>query len=73
MGTLLSAHLISVRSSVRLDGMKRAIYPVTTSGLDGTGKSVHWNTDVDFRQYRRATLLIYPDAYGRIRPRISAT
>ena len=73
MGNLLAAHLLSAHSSVRLSGMKRAAYPVTASGVDGSGKNIHWTTEVDFRLCRRATLLIYPDAYGRIRPRVSMT
>ena len=71
VGTILTVHLSSMRSSARLSGIKRANYPVLTHGVDGNGKDFHSNNEVDFRQYRKAALLIYPDAYGRIRPRIN--
>ena len=70
-GTLMTAHLSPGRSSAHLSGIKRGPYSITTSGVDGAGKSFHWTTEVDFRQYRKAALLIIPDAYGRIRPRIT--
>ena len=72
LGDAFSVHLGSVHSSLRLRGLKRSSYPVTINGTDGDGKNFRWTTDADFRQFRKATLLIYPDPYGRIRPRINA-
>ena len=70
LGGILNAHIPSTRSNVRFSGLKRVSYPVNIEGTDGNGKNFRWNTDADFRQYRKATLVIYPDAYGRVRPRI---
>lgn len=71
LGSVLSVHLSTNRGSVRLHGIKRAVYPITAEGTDDKGKSFRWNTDADFRHCRKATLLIYPDAYGRVRPRVN--
>ena len=51
-------------------GIKPAVYQIRTSGTGSDGKPFQWNNEVDFRQYRRQTLLIFPDPYGRVRPRL---
>lgn len=73
LGTFLSAHLSSVHGHLRLDGLKRSNYPIIINGIDGGGKNFHWDTEADFRQYRKVTLLLCLDAYGRIQPKVINT
>lgn len=69
-GNVVTAHLLSAGGSLRLGGLKPADYPLSAAGTDGDGKSFRWNGDTDLRKVRRATLLICPDVYGRMRPRL---
>jgi hypothetical protein len=71
LGDTLDTRLTSPSGSLHLRGLKRALYPITISGADTNGKPFRWTTEADFRHSRKATLLIYPDPYGRIRPRLS--
>ena len=57
-------------ASSRMGGLKAAVYPVTVNGTDTDGKTFKWSTEADLKRHRHATLLIYPDGYGRIRPRL---
>lgn len=70
LGDVVNVHLALPGGSSRTGGLKAAVYPVTASGIDSDGKSFRWNTETDLKNNRRATLLIYPDPYGRIRPRL---
>ena len=70
MGDCLNVQFVSEDSFLQMRGLKPALYPLRTVGTDLHGKPFDWNIDVDFRQSRHQTLLIYPDSYGRIRPRL---
>ena len=73
LGTILDVHLPSVRSSVYFSEIKPELYPITVKGTEVANKPFNSNLDLDFGQCRRATLIICPDAYGRIRPRVNAS
>jgi len=64
--------LHSPDSYLLLRGLKPEVLQVDTSGQQEPGKPLRWTNEVDFRRCRKATLLIYPDPYGRIRPRLIA-
>ena len=70
MGDALNAAFASEDAYLRLRGLKPAAFSIHTTGAVGSGKSFEWNNEADFRQHRRLTLLVYPDPYGRIRPRL---
>ncbi len=72
VGESLSAQFVSGDGFLQMRGLKPALYPVRTVGTGSDGKSFDWNMDADLRQNRHQTLLIYPDPYGRIRPRLIA-
>lgn len=55
---------------VYLRGLVRDVMAVETTAWAADGKESKWTTEVDFRNSRKATLLIYADPYGRIRPRV---
>lgn len=61
--------LSSAQSFLQVRGLRREALEVDTSGTQA-GKSIRWTNEVDFSQARKATVLIYPDPYGRIRPRV---
>lgn len=54
----------------RVRGLPNRTQRIDTSGLDQSGRQVNWANEVDFAKTRRVTLLVFPDAYGRIRPRV---
>ncbi len=70
LGAAFDSHQISPGGSVRVHGVKAALYPVSIDGTDNEGKSFHWSGETDLRSSHRSTLLICPDSYGRIRPRL---
>ncbi len=72
LGDSLSAQFASGDSFLQMRGLKPASYPVRTVGTGPDGKSFEWNNDADLKSHRSQTLLIYPDPYGRIRPRVIA-
>lgn len=71
VGESLNAQVASGDGVLQLRGLKPLVYPIYTTGIASDGKPFEWNTDVDLKQHRHQTLLIYPDPYGRIRPRLS--
>ena len=54
----------------RLRGLALRTVQIDTTGMEADGKVVNWANELDFKKIPRATLLIVPDAYGRIRPRL---
>ncbi len=70
-GEKLSAQFDAGLGYLLMRGITPASYRVQTTGTLASGEPFEWTTEVDLRQNRRQTLLIYPDPYGRIRPRIS--
>ncbi len=58
------------RGFFRIVGLNRQNYLVTTSFKGAEGKSSHWENSVDFHQLQKASIVIYPDSYGRTRPRL---
>lgn len=56
----------------RVRGLAPRTVQIDTSGAESGGKQFNWANEIDFKKIPRATLLIVPDAYGRIRPRIVA-
>ena len=70
IGDILSARLPSGLSSVRLRGLSRQSYTSSTSVRSPDGRTLHWNNEIDFRVYHRASLLIFLDSYDRVRGRI---
>lgn len=71
VGEALSAQFVAGTGFLVMRGVQPAVYQVKTSGKDATGKPFEWSTETDLRQFHRQTLLICPDPYGRIRPRLS--
>ena len=70
IGDALNAQFTGDDDYLNMKGMKPIVYPVRTVGTGTGGKPFEWNTEADLRQHHRQTLLIYPDPYGRIRPRM---
>ena len=70
LGDAISARLNASGGSLRAQGVKAAFYQISVNGTDNDGRPLRWNTETDLRATRRATLIICPDAYGRIRPRL---
>ena len=56
---------------VTLGDVLNAVYSVKTVGTGTDGNPFEWTTEADLRQHHSQTLLIFPDPYGRIRPRMS--
>ena len=71
IGDMLNAQIASGAGLLMMRGVQPAVYQVRTSGTGPNGKAFEWNTEVELKQNHRQTLLIYPDPYGRIRPRLS--
>ena len=71
LGDVLTAQFAAGGSYLVMRGVQPAIYQVHTTGTGLNGQTFEWNTEVDLKRYHRQTLLIYPDPYGRIRPRLS--
>lgn len=69
-GADLHTRLFSIDGFLIVRGLARAKLQVETTGEEITGQTLKWSNEVDFTKVRRATVLIYPDAYGRIRPRV---
>ena len=70
VGDVLNAEIVTADGYLRIRGLKPAVYPIHTFGTSPVNKPFSWNNEVDLSQHRRQTLLIYPDPYGRIRPRL---
>ncbi|MGB8167809.1 MAG: hypothetical protein WCF18_09990, partial [Chthoniobacteraceae bacterium] len=70
VGEDLHARLNPQGALLHVRGIPQKKIQVRTSGVDSSGKSVRGSNEVDFTQSPRVTILIYPDTYGRIRPRI---
>lgn len=70
IGESTQIQLGSFESLVHLRGLPREDFHIETSGEVGQGKTFNWSNQVSLRANRKATLLIYPDPYGRIRPRL---
>ena len=70
MGEILSVQFVSGDSFLQMRGLKSQLYPLRTVGTSVDGVPFDWNLDIDLRQNHHQTLLIYPDPYGRIRPRL---
>lgn len=70
VGEDLHARLNPPSAFLHVRGITEKKIQVRTSGVDSSGKSVRGSNEVDFTQFPRVTILIYPDTYGRIRPRI---
>lgn len=70
VGENLNAQFVSGDCFLQMRGLKPALYPLRTVGAGADSKPFDWNIDVDLREHRHQTLLIYPDPYGRIRPRL---
>jgi hypothetical protein len=64
------AKLSSPESFVHVRGLPLERLQVETSGSESSGNVLQWTNSVDFTKFRGATVLIYPDPYGRIRPRV---
>jgi hypothetical protein len=69
-GEDLHARLVGPDAFLNVRGVAQKKVQVRTSGMDASGKSFQWSNEIDFTQFPRVTILIYPDNYGRIRPRI---
>lgn len=65
-----SARLEAGKGSFRVRGLGRQLYPVSISLRDDQARNLHWNSEVDFRSYKRASLVLFLDAYGRVRGRV---
>ena len=70
IGEDLNVKLDGPAPFARFRGLARQTVQVDTTGMEAGGKQVNWANEIDFRAIPRATLLILPDAYGRIRPRV---
>ena len=70
VGDSLNAQFAPGAGFLAMRGIKPAVYQIRTSGTGPDSKPFQWNNEVNLRQYRRQTLLIYPDPYGRVRPRL---
>lgn len=68
VGDAASARLEAGKGSFRVRGLAQQLYPVSISV--GEGRRLHWNSEIDFRSYRRASLVVFLDVYGRIRGRV---
>ena len=71
LGDALNAQFAGSGGYLRMRGLKSAVYAVKTVGTGADGKPFEWTTEADLRQHHSQTLLIFPDPYGRIRPRMS--
>ena len=70
MGESVNAQFPAGKGFMQMQGIRPAVYPVYTSGNGPDGKPFEWSTEADLKQHPHQTLLIYPDPYGRIRPRL---
>jgi hypothetical protein len=69
VGDDVHVSLNTPQSFLQVRGLRREALEVDTAGTQA-GKPIKWTNEVDFSQTRKATVLIYPDPYGRIRPRV---
>jgi hypothetical protein len=69
-GDHLSARMRAPECLLNVRGLERQVYQLDTIARDDSGKESRWSTEVDFKTSRKATLLIYSDPYGRVRPRV---
>jgi hypothetical protein len=69
-GPALSVRLASAESFLHVRGLPRNRIQVETSGADTSGETIQWSNEIDFSQILRATIVICPDPYGRLRPRV---
>lgn len=70
VGDSVTAQFPSGQGFMQMSGIKPAVYSVNTVGNGPDGKPFEWSTETDLKLHRHQTLLIYPDPYGRIRPRL---
>jgi len=70
VGEDLSARLHGPEGFLQVRGLNRKLSAIETTAQSSDGKESKWTTEVDFSSVRRATLLIFADPYGRIRPRV---
>ena len=70
VGENLNAQFVSGDGFLQMRGLKPAYYPIRTVGTGADDKPFEWTNEADLRQRHHQTLLIYPDPYGRIRPRL---
>ncbi len=70
VGGDVSARLQTPESFLHVRGLPRQVVQVETAGTDDSGRNIEWTNEIDFKTSRRATLLIYPDSHGRVRPRV---
>lgn len=70
VGDEVNVSLGSPASFLQVRGLKKALVQVETSGADVSGTALKWTSEVDFRTVLKATLVVYPDPYGRIRPQV---
>jgi hypothetical protein len=69
-GKAIDAHLRAPNAFLHVRGLEREVLPLETTARATAGKESKWTNEIDFRSARKATLLIFADAYGRIRPRV---
>jgi hypothetical protein len=69
-GPLLHVQFASPGASLEVRGLPTERLQVETSGVEVSGAALQWTNEIDLVQYPRTTLLIFPDPYGRIRPRV---
>lgn len=67
----LSTEPVEAGRSQTLEGLPGGIVPLTMRATMANGAVKTWNTEADFRTSRHASLLVFADPYGRIRPRVS--
>lgn len=69
-GDTLNARLRAPSCYLNAHGFPREKLQIDTTTKSNAGKESHWATEIDFSTSRKATLLIFVDPYGRVRPRV---
>lgn len=67
---VLDARLRAPGGYLYLRGLERKVLLIEATTRNAAGSETKWTNEADFRAYRKVTLLIFTDSYGRVRPRL---
>ncbi len=67
----VNTDLLEVGRAQTLEGLPDGVVQLMMHATAASGGVKTWNAEADFRPSRHASLLIFADGYGRIRPRVT--
>lgn len=67
----IDVRLRAPHAYLHMRGLDQNILLLETTANTSDGKESKWANEIDFKKARKATVLIFSDPYGRIRPRVT--